>query len=145
MNNQNKPKQIAIDLIMSTPIINNDKEVFTNKRDFINHCLEVMGHQRGVDVKTHKFSKDTTVWELFYQSFAGSKHVWMSSFVSEQDLWDRSEREALHILNELNCNRVYDTKYTLEDAIESAKASGDDATYWQDLLATLEANVGGTK
>jgi hypothetical protein len=132
-----KRTEPTIDLAMRTPIINNDKEVFTNKRDFINHCLEVMGHQYGVEVKSHKFSKDTTVYELFYYSFANSKHIWMSSFVSEQDLWDRSEREALRILNELNCNRVYDSQYTLEDVIASAKASGEDASYWQDLLDTL--------
>ena len=129
----------TINLKIVNPIINTDKEVFHNKRDFINHCLEVMGNQHGVEVKTHKFSKDTTVWELFYRSQFGDKHVWMSSFVSEQDLWDRSEREALKILRDLNCNRTYDTKDSLQEVIASAKASGEDATYWQDLLDTLVA------
>ena len=72
-----------------------------------------------------------------YTSYWGEEQIFMSSFVSEQDLWDRSEREALRILESLNSNRVYDTQYTLEDVIASAKASGEDATYWQDLLDTL--------
>lgn len=132
-----KQTEPTIDLSMRTPIINNDKEVFTNKRDFINHCLEVMGHQRGVEVE----HLNRASWIMTYTSSFGTTRLWMSSFVSEQDLWDRSEREALRILNELNCNRSYDTKYTLEDVIASAKASGDDASYWQDLLDTLNASV----
>lgn len=126
-----KQSEPTIDLAMRTPIINNDKEVFTNKRDFINHCLEVMGHQRGVEVEHNGAS-----WIMTYTSCFGTTRLWMSSFVSEQDLWDRSEREALRILNELNNNRVYDTKYTLEEVIASAKA-GEDVSYWQDLLDTL--------
>jgi hypothetical protein len=133
MNNQ----EPTIDLSMRTPIINNDKEVFTNKRDFINHCLEVMGHQRGVEVKAHKFSKNTTVWEMFYHSQFGSKHIFTSSFVSEQDLWNRAESEALYELGSLNNNRIYDSKHSLEDVITSAKAMGGDASYWQNLLDAL--------
>ena len=134
-----KQTEPTIDLTMRTPIINNDKEVFTNKRDFINHCLEVTGHQRGVEVESEKFM-GCTLWKLTYHSRFG-KHVWASTCVSEQELWDRSEREALYTLESLNCNRVYDTQYTLEDVIASAKASGEDATYWQDLLDTLNASV----
>lgn len=125
----------TIDLSMRTPIINNDKEVFTNKRDFINHCLEVIGHQRGVEVESEKFM-GCTLWKLTYHSQFG-KHVWASTCVSEQELWDRSEREALYTLEALNSNRVYDSKYTLEDAIKAAEASGEDATYWKSLLDTL--------
>lgn len=128
-----KQSEPTIDLSMRTPIINNDKEVFTNKQDFINHCLEVMGHRRGVEVE----HLNRASWIMTYTSSFGTTRLWMTSYVSEQDLWDRSEREALRILNELNCNRSYDTKYTLEDVIASAKASGDDASYWQDLLDTL--------
>ena len=76
-----------------------------------------------------------------YTSHWGEEQIFMSSYVSEADLWDSSEREALRILNELNCNRSYDTQYTLEDVIASAKASGEDASYWQDLLDTLNASV----
>lgn len=136
-----KQSEPTIDLTMRTPIINNDKEVFTNKRDFINHCLEVMGHQRGIEIEAQKLDNGMSHWIMFYPSGFFGRQIWMSSFVSEQDLWDRSEREALRILFELNCNRVYDTKYTLEDVIASAKASGDDATYWQELLDTLNAST----
>jgi hypothetical protein len=136
-----KQSETTIDFSMRTPIINNDKEVFTNKRDLINHCLEVMGHQRGAWLKVTKDINEVESWLLMYFSFCGEEEIFMSSFVSEQGLWDRSEREALRILNELNCNRSYDTQYTLEDVIASAKASGEDASYWQDLLDTLNASV----
>ena len=132
-----KQTETTIDLSMRTPIINSDKEVFTNKRDFINHCLEVMGHQRGAWLKVTKDINEVESWLLMYFSFCGEEEIFMSSFVSEQELWDRSEREALYTLESLNSNLVYDSQYTLEDVIASAKASGDDATYWQDLLDTL--------
>ena len=132
-----KQSEPTIDLAMRTPIINNDKEVFTCKRDFINHVIMVQGHQSGIWVYELKVTNTLTSWLLMYTSYWGEEQIFMSSFVSEQDLWDRSEREALRILESLNSNRVYDTQYTLEDVIASAKASGEDATYWQDLLDTL--------
>jgi len=132
-----KQSEPTIDLTMRTPIISSDKEVFTNKRDFINHVLMVQGHQQGIWVYELKVTSTLTSWLLMYTSHWGEEQIFMSSYVSEADLWDRSEREALRILNELNCNRVYDTKYTLEDVIASAKESGEDASYWQDLLDTL--------
>lgn len=130
-----KQSEPTIDLLMRTPIISSDKEVFTNKRDFINHCLEVMGHQYGVEVESETFMGGN-LWKMTYHSRFG-KHVWASTFVNEQELWDRAEREALYTLESLNSNRSYDTKHTLEDVIASAKASGEDASYWQDLLDTL--------
>jgi len=132
-----KQSETTIDFSMSTPIISSDKEVFTNKRDFINHVLMVQGHQQGIWVYELKVTSTLTSWLLMYTSHWGEEQIFMSSYVSEADLWDSSEREALRILNELNCNQVYDTQYTLEDVIASAKASGEDATYWQDLLDTL--------
>ena len=135
-----KQTEPTIDLSMRTPIINNDKEVFTNKRDFINHCLEVTGYQRGIEV-TPREDGGALVWEMLFCSQSGRKYKWVTSWHSEQDLWDRAEREALRQLESLNSNRVYDSHYTLEDVIASAKASGEDATYWQDLLDTLNASV----
>ena len=136
-----KQTEPTIDLSMRTPIISSDKEVFTNKRDFINHVLMVQGHQQGIWVYELKVTSTLTSWLLMYTSHWGEEQIFMSSYVSEADLWDSSEREALRILNELNCNRSYDTQYTLEDVIASAKASGEDASYWQDLLDTLNASV----
>jgi hypothetical protein len=135
-----KQSETTIDFSMSTPIISSDKEVFTNKRDFINHVLMVQGHQQGIWVYELKVTSTLTSWLLMYTSHWGEEQIFMSSYVSEADLWDRSEREALRILNELNCNRSYDTRYTLEDVIASAKA-GEDVSYWQDLLDTLNASV----
>jgi hypothetical protein len=128
----------TINMTISNPIINNDKEVFTRKDDFINHCLMVLGHQQGLTVSEIEDGAWTTYYLMFTDQF-GNKGIWCGNN-TEQRMWDLAFSEAEEILRSLNCNRTYDTKDSLEEVIASANASGEDSTYWQDLLDTLVAN-----
>ena len=128
----------TINMTISNPIINNDKEVFTRKDDFINHCLMVLGHQQGLKVGEIEDGAWTTYYLMFTDQF-GNQRIWCGNN-TEQRMWDLAFSEAEEILGSLNCNRTYDNKDSLEEVIASAKASGEDATYWQDLLDTLVAN-----
>jgi len=141
MTNQQETKQMeqTINMTISNPIINNDKEVFTRKDDFINHCLMVLGHQQGLVYKLVD-NNGTNVHVLFYTDRFGHELIWNASYKGEQHLWDQAFKSAENELRNLNCNRTYDNKESLEEVIASAKASGEDATYWQDLLDTLVAN-----
>lgn len=128
----------TINMTISNPIINNDKEVFTRKDDFINHCLMVLGHQQGLTASKIEDGAWTTYYLMFTDQF-GNHNIWCGNN-TEQRMWDLAFSEAEEILGSLNCNRTYDTKDSLAEVIASAKASGTDATYWQDLLDTLVAN-----
>ena len=123
---------------MKNPVISNDGEVFTERRDFINHVLMVQGHQRGAWLKVTKDINEVESWLLMYTSHWGEEQIFMSSYVSEADLWARSEREAQEVLVNLNSNRVYDDRFTLADAIKSAKEEGWDATHYEKLLEKLK-------
>jgi hypothetical protein len=127
----------TINLTIANPIINNDKEVFNNKRDFINHCLMVLGHQQGLEVKLIDNS-GTNVHVLFYTDRFGHERIWNASYKGEQHLWDEALEDAVRICNSLNNNRTYDTKWTLQDAIDQA-IYPEYKRYWQDLLDTLVA------
>ena len=126
---------------MNNPVIANDGEVFTDRRDFINHVLMVQGHQQGIWVNELKVTKTMTSWLLMYTSHWGEEQIFMSSYVSEADLWARSEREAQEVLVNLNSNRVYDDRFTLADAIKSAKEEGWDATHYENLLEKLKEAI----
>jgi hypothetical protein len=126
---------------MNNPVIANDGEVFTDRRDFINHVLMVQGHQQGIWVNELKVTKTMTSWLLMYTSHWGEEQIFMSSYVSESDLWARSEREAHEVLVNLNSNRVYDDRFTLADAIKSAKEEGWDATHYESLLEKLKEAI----
>lgn len=123
---------------MKNPVIANDGEVFTDRRDFINHTIMVQGHQSGIWVHELKVTKTLTSWLLMYTSHWGEEQIFMSSYVSEADLWARSEREAQEVLVNLNTNRVYDDRFTLADAIKSAKEEGWDSTHYEELLKKLK-------
>jgi len=129
----------TINMTISNPIINNDKEVFTRIDDFINHCLMVLGHQQGLVYKLVD-NNGTNVHVLMYTNRFGRECIWNASYKGVQTLWNDAFRVAENELRNLNCNRTYDNKDSLEEVIASAKASGEDATYWQDLLDTLIAN-----
>jgi len=126
---------------MNNPVIANDGEVFTDRRDFINHVLMVQGHQQGIWVYELKVTSTLTSWLLMYTSHWGEEQIFMSSYVSEADLWARSEREAQEVLVNLNSNRVYDDRFTLADAIKSAKEEGWDATHYEKLLEKLKEAI----
>ena len=127
-----------INLTISNPIINNDKEVFTDKRDFINHCLMVLGHQQGLEVKLVD-NNGTNVHVLLYTNRFGHELIWNASYKGEQHLWDQAFEEAVNICNNLNNNRTYDTKDSLQELIDQA-IYPEYKRYWQDLLDTLIAN-----
>ena len=123
---------------ISQPIITSDEEVFTDKREFINHCLMVLGHQTGLVYK--RSGKQCPEYVLHYTDKFGTDRIWCTSTISKQHLYDMAFEEAVNICNNLNSNQIYDTKWTLADAIASAKASGEDASYWQNLYNKLVAN-----
>ena len=123
---------------ISNPIINNDEEVFTDKRDFVNHCLMVLGHQTGLVYK--RSGKQCPEYVLHYTDKFGTDRICCRSIISKQHVWDLAFEEAVNTCNNLNSNRTYDTKWTLAEAIASAKASGEDASYWQNLYNKLVAN-----
>lgn len=128
----------TINMTISNPIINNDKEVFTRKDDFINHCLMVLGHQQGLEVKLVDNS-GTNVHVMFYTDRFGVERIWSASYKGEQHLWDQALGEAWDTLRSQNSNRTYDTKHSLEDVIADT-IYPEYKRYWQDLLDTLVAN-----
>lgn len=128
----------TINMTISNPIINNDKEVFTRKDDFINHCLMVLGHQQGLEVKLVD-NCGTNVHVLFYTDRFGHELIWNASYKGEQQLWDQAFSEAEEILGSLNSNRTYDTKDSLQEVIDQA-IYPEYKRYWQNLLDTLVAN-----
>lgn len=124
---------------ISNPIINSDEEVFTDKREFINHCLMVLGHQTGLEYIQYS----TTMCpehSLHYTDKFGTDRIWCNSRISKQHVWDLAFDEAVNICNNLNSNRSYDTKWTLAEAIGDARKEGEDASYWQNLYNKLISN-----
>lgn len=128
----------TINLTISNPIINNDKEVFTRIDDFVNHCLMVLGHQTGLVYKLVD-NNGTNVHVLLYTDRFGHERIWNTSYKGEQHLWDQAFEEAVNICNNLNNNRTYDTKDSLQELIDQA-IYPEYKRYWQDLLDTLIAN-----
>jgi hypothetical protein len=127
----------TINMTISNPIINNDKEVFTDKREFINHCLMVLGHLQGLEVKLVNNS-GTNVHVLFFTDRFGHERIWNASYKGEQTLWDDAFTIAENELANLNSNRTYNTKESIQDAIDQA-IYPEYKRYWQDLLDILVA------
>lgn len=124
---------------ISNPIITSDEEVFTDKRDFINHCLMVLGHQTGLVYKQY-LPNQWTEHTLHYTDKFGTNRIWCTSTISKQHLYDVAFEVAFSICNNLNNNRTYDTKWSLADAINNAREAGEDATYWINLYNKLVAS-----
>ena len=128
----------AVNYKISQPIISNDEEVFTDKREFVNHCLMVLGHQTGLEYKRSR--KQYPEHTLHYTDKFGTNRIWCTSTISKQHLYDMAFEEAVNICNNLNSNQIYDTKWTLADAINNAREAGEDATYWINLYNKLISN-----
>lgn len=124
---------------ISNPIISSDEEVFTDKREFVNHCLMVLGHQTGLVYKQY-LPNQWTEHTLHYTDKFGKNRIWCTSTISKQHLYDVAFEVAFSICNNLNNNRTYDTKWSLADAINNAREAGEDATYWQNLYNKLVSN-----